>query len=104
MISIQLAARDAPGAASPFLGPILPERYGNLCFRCVTAENKLELSDAAPSSEMPFPGVCTIVMKRSWETFPSRPVRVSLKSLALKRGSEKREARWVLQSKLGGLR
>ena len=26
---------------------------------------------------------------------PSRPVRVSLKSLALKRGSEKREARWV---------
>jgi hypothetical protein len=31
---------------------------------------------------------------------PSRPVRVSLKSLALKRGSEKREARWVDRANL----
>ena len=35
---------------------------------------------------------------------PSRPVKVSLKSLAPKRGSEKREAMVGEQSKLGGLR
>jgi hypothetical protein len=47
--------------------------------------------------------LCTVPSNSKFATeggIPSRPVRVSLKSLALKRGSEKREARWVDRANL----